>query len=118
MSTVLHELFTNALKSSPDNTDIYISIIESKRNILLIIQNEILEIKGGISGIPEKFEQKIFDPFFRLNHFFDERYFNEDLSLGVSLSLVKYYLQIFEANIFVKQLNHNIMCGILFKKYE
>jgi len=120
---IFKELLINAMKYSPDNSIIDIIIFDNKENILIGIINDILEFQGGITGIPEEYENQIFEPFVRLNHHFDERFINEDFILGTGLSMIKLYLQYFNGQIYLKEImdytresKKRILCGVTLPK--
>ena len=59
LTNVVHNLLDNALKYSPSDPDITITLREEKTNILLTVKD-----KGP--GIPIEFHKKIFEKFFRM----------------------------------------------------
>jgi signal transduction histidine kinase len=83
------ELFINALKFSPDNSVIHITWHRFQDNVRIIIMNPILPLGRGIEGIPPEIEYEVFEPFFKLNNIYDERFFDEDLGFGLGLSLLR-----------------------------
>ncbi|MCS7205452.1 MAG: hypothetical protein NZ853_07130 [Leptospiraceae bacterium] len=120
---IFKEIFINALKYSPENSFIDIILIDNKENILFGVVNDILEFMGGISGIPEEYETQVFEPMMRLNHFYDERFLEEEFTLGIGLTIVKLYLKYFDGHIYLKEIiDHNrdskkrILCGVTLVK--
>lgn len=83
----LRELLINALKFSPPNSKINILVYTKNNYFCIGVLNEIEQYEGGISGVPEKFSSQIFEPFSRLNHNYDERFFAVDFGLGIGLHL-------------------------------
>jgi two-component system, OmpR family, phosphate regulon sensor histidine kinase PhoR len=61
ITSVIYNLLDNALKYSPDNPKISITLIEQRNSIELMVQD------NGI-GIPAEYKEKIFDKFFRVPH--------------------------------------------------
>lgn len=123
LKLIFKEILINAFKYSPDNSTIDVIMFNDKNKILIGFLNDILEFKGGITGIPEEFENQIFEPFVRLNHHYDERFLHEDFSLGTGLSIIKLYLQYFQGQIFIKEIidysnepKKRILCEITLKK--
>ncbi len=104
LKLIFKEILINAFKYSPENSTIDIILFNDKNKILIGFLNDILEFKGGITGIPVEYENHIFEPFVRLNHYYDERFLNEDFSLGTGLSIVKLYLQYFQGQIYLKEI--------------
>ncbi|GIX41164.1 MAG: hypothetical protein KatS3mg129_0897 [Leptospiraceae bacterium] len=120
---ILKEIFINAFKYSPEKSNIDLVIFDQNDKIIIAILNDILEFKGGITGIPEEYENQIFEPFVRLNHHFDERFLHEDFSLGTGLTIIKLYLQYFQGQIYLKEImdytrepKKRIMCGVILQK--
>ena len=85
----IKELLTNAFKYSPEKSIIYISIMHIENDVTVVITNPILPTPGGVSGIPKELEHKIFEPFFKINNIYDDRFFQEDLGFGVGLAVVQ-----------------------------
>lgn len=83
------ELLTNAFKYSPEKSIIYVSIMNIENNVTIVITNPILQTPGGVSGIPKELEHRIFEPFFKINNIYDDRFFEEDLGFGVGLAVVQ-----------------------------
>lgn len=85
----IKELLTNAFKYSPEECTIYLSVMHTPDDITIVITNPILPTPGGVSGIPKELEHKIFEPFFKINNIYDDRFFEEDLGFGVGLAVVQ-----------------------------
>jgi len=123
LSLIFKEILINAFKYSPEGTYIDIVVFDNPNSIIVAFLNDVLEFKGGITGIPEEYEYQIFEPFVRLNHHFDERFINEDFGLGTGLTLIKLYLQYFGGHIYLKEVmdytrepKKRILCGVLLQK--
>ncbi|PJZ68127.1 hypothetical protein CH373_17930 [Leptospira perolatii] len=85
----VNELMVNAVKFSPNYSRIQIDAFRSKRSLCVQVTNEILFIEGGISGIPEEYIFKVFEPFIMLNSIFDERFLGIEFGLGIGLNLIQ-----------------------------
>lgn len=105
ISLAIKELLINAYKYSPDKSRIYITRGFSSDGFSLIIMNSILEVSLGIKGIPTEYENEIFEPFFRLNKIYDERFFKEEMGFGIGLSVIQKGVQQLGGNIFVYETN-------------
>ena len=100
----IKELLTNAFKYSPEKSIIYISIMHIENDVTVVITNPILPTPGGVSGIPKELEHKIFEPFFKINNIYDDRFFQEDLGFGVGLAVVQKVLLVLGVKfMFMKQ---------------
>lgn len=89
LSMVLREFLMNAFKYSPPNTKVHIAVFKARNSLSLLVLNDIQVVQGGISGIPEEYQNEVFEPFVRLNNLFDERYFGEEFSMGTGLSIIQ-----------------------------
>lgn len=89
LALTLRELLTNAFKYSPDETRINLGLHRSGNSVSLLIVNDIQEYRGGITGMPEESQQEVFEPFFRLNNAFDDRFQEEEFGMGVGLTVVQ-----------------------------
>ncbi|MCE9500670.1 MAG: hypothetical protein K8R21_09245, partial [Leptospira sp.] len=76
----IRELLTNAFK--------FIQFVNIDIFSILII-NEIEDMPLGISGIPDDCENEIFEPYHRLNHTYDERFYDEEVGMGIGLTVVR-----------------------------
>lgn len=104
LSLCLRELLINAFKFSPEASTVDIVRFESSRVVLIGVLNDILSMGGGISGIPEGYENQIFEPFYKLNNVYDERFFDEDFSMGTGLTIVQGTMQQMGGRIFLHQI--------------
>jgi len=89
LNMVIREFLMNAFKYSPPETKVHIAVFKAKNSLSVVVMNDIQKIEGGISGVPEEFQNEVFEPFVRLNNVFDERYFGEEFSMGTGLSIVQ-----------------------------
>ncbi len=83
------ELLINAYKYSPDNSRIMILKGYSENGLSILIINSVLNVAKGIKGIPREYENQVFEPFFRINKIYDERFYLEELGFGVGLSILQ-----------------------------
>ncbi|GGX11125.1 hypothetical protein GCM10007384_11130 [Aquimarina muelleri] len=91
--TILMNLVSNAIKYSPKNTDIHITIEESKQFFSLQIQDQ------GI-GIPKDEQEKLFERFFRAKNAQNIQ------GTGLGLNIVKQYVDLMDGTIdFVSEIN-------------
>ncbi len=86
----IRELLINALKFSPQDSKIHILVHSKDDHFCIDILNDIEAYGGGISGIPEQFSSLVFEPFSKLNHNYDERFFAVDFGLGIGLNLASH----------------------------
>lgn len=89
---VVQELLVNAFKYSPGNTKIHVSVYRTGNSVSISILNDVLTMRGAVTGIPEDFESQIFEPFFKLNNTYDERYHDEKWSMGTGLTICQHYI--------------------------
>jgi len=97
----LRELLLNALKYSPENSTVSISAKQAFGHISISILNEEIVTTGVLSGIPKSLEEKVFEPFFRVNNTFNEKYGQFSLGLGIGLTFVKNALNRINSKIFI-----------------
>lgn len=85
----LTEIMINAFQFSPENTFVHLSKYKTENSYSIILLNDILPMEGAVSGVPEEYEQEIFEPFVKLNNIYDERYQDRSFGLGVGLSVIQ-----------------------------
>ncbi|MCB1157332.1 MAG: hypothetical protein KDK45_07500, partial [Leptospiraceae bacterium] len=83
------ELLTNALKYSPEKSKIQFRQFLSPEGLSITILNSLQKITIGIQGVPSEAEFSVFEPFYKLNNMYDERYFREELGFGIGLTIIK-----------------------------
>ncbi|EPG75768.1 GHKL domain protein [Leptospira fainei serovar Hurstbridge str. BUT 6] len=83
------EILVNAMKFSPDNSEIVVSFVKSDDNCSLLFKNDVSSFIEGGSGIPDEYYYKVFEPFFRLNNLYDERFYSNELGMGIGLNVVR-----------------------------
>ncbi|EQA37958.1 GHKL domain protein [Leptospira inadai serovar Lyme str. 10] len=99
------ELMVNAMKFSPENSKIHILLYSNRSYISLIVMNDISIGETGISGIPEEYYFKVFEPFFRLNHIYDERFHTLDFGFGIGLNLTQNLARQSDCKVSIYELN-------------
>ena len=82
VETVLHNLVDNACQHTPKNSDVHIRWEQEKNQVLL-------KVRDTGEGIPEKYQQRVFERFFRI----DPARSRAKGGTGVGLSLVKQALE-------------------------
>lgn len=80
---IVKELLLNAVKYSPENKSIIIMFGNEENNVYISFLNE---IKKNESGIPTEYENIIFEPFFRIVKYVQEKYLTLDYGLGLTLA--------------------------------
>ncbi len=84
----MKELLINACKFSEYSSNIYLIFTVEGNNFSMYFLNSSLTVTVDdkkIQGIPREYEKLIFEPFFRLTKFVDERYDSLDFGLGLTL---------------------------------
>lgn len=82
LAQVLTNFITNAIKYSPDPSDILIRVVKSDGSIIFSVTDK------GI-GIPENMQKKVFDRFFRIDHKQSVTYPGIGLGLYISAEIVR-----------------------------
>lgn len=86
---ILGELLLNAFKYSPAGSQIRIIHCSTEKLVSFMVVNEVETMHGGITGLPAEYRKKIFEPFFRLNNTWDDRFNNQRFGLGIGLTLAE-----------------------------
>ncbi|MDZ7344603.1 MAG: cell wall metabolism sensor histidine kinase WalK [candidate division KSB1 bacterium] len=108
LEQVILNLFSNAVKYSPENTAIEIRLKELENDVLV-------EVEDNGYGISEKSLPRIFDKFYRVT---DNEKVRETTGTGLGLSLVKEIVEIHEGNITVSsKLNEGSTFAFTVPKY-
>lgn len=100
----VRELLINAFKYSPEGSTIDIIRFESPRVVLVGLLNDILSMGGGVTGIPDGYENQIYEPFYKLNNVYDERFSDEDFSMGTGLTIVQGAMQQMGGRVFLREI--------------
>ncbi len=85
----VREMLTNAFKYSPPASQIDITTYRSSNKVSLVFVNDVLETEGRECGIPQTMENMVFEPFYRLDNTYDERFRAEELGMGIGLTVVQ-----------------------------
>jgi len=85
----VRELLTNAFKYSPPGSQVDVTTYRSSNKVSLVFVNDVLETEGRECGIPHSMENVVFEPFFRLDNTYDERFRAEELGMGIGLTVVQ-----------------------------
>lgn len=93
ITEILSELLLNAYKFSPDVSRVRMLTHDAREYVSLMVVNEIEKRQSGIFGIPPEYEERIFEPFFRMNNTWDDRFRDEKFGLGCGLTLAEHAAQ-------------------------
>lgn len=99
LELIWSEVLLNAYKFAPANSRIDAIAFLSETHLVLALTNCVEPMGGGVTGIPKEYETKIFDPFFRLNNTWDDRFQGEPFGLGVGLTLSRRWAFLFGASL-------------------
>lgn len=102
---IIGELLLNAFKYSPAESTVSVMCYETAESICLAVLNDIEQMGGGVTGIPVEREEKLFEPFYRLNNTWDDRYQEQKLGLGVGLTLAENAAQQLRSRVYVYEID-------------
>ncbi len=108
ISTGFRELCINAMKYSQDFDIIYVLTRRMEDHLEIKVLNPAYEYNKGEVGICGKYENLVFEPFFRMSKIIDERYMKEDLSYGLGLPVVKKIVEQHNGSIFIYTLDNHM----------
>ncbi|PJZ84315.1 sensor histidine kinase [Leptospira harrisiae] len=108
LQTAIRELLINAMKYGPESSSIYILFMKAGEKLSLKILNAPMD--PSIQQIDFKKSEEIilFQPFYRVNKYVDERFSKEEFGLGLGLPIVKKILEDMNAKIYFNLLDSNI----------
>lgn len=112
LELAIRELLTNAFKYSPENSTINISKAVSPEGLAVVVMNDVMDVTRGIAGVPPELENEIFEPFFKINNVYDERFFEEELGLGIGLSYIQYAMSSIGGKVFVHEIMDHVSMPI------
>jgi signal transduction histidine kinase len=116
LSMAIRELLTNAFKYSSEKTELHISCFKHDDGVSFIIMNSILPVQNGITGIPPELEYEIFEPFFKINHNYDERFYREEIGFGIGLSVIKHSITKIGGDIHLREIMDHVTSATPTKK--
>ncbi|WP_244936801.1 sensor histidine kinase [Leptospira brenneri] len=108
LRTAIRELLINAMKYGPDNSSIYILFMKAGDKLSLKILNAPMDPSIHQFDFKKSEEIILFQPFYRVNRYVDERYSKEEFGLGLGLPIVKKILEDMNAKIYFNVLDSNI----------
>ncbi len=97
----IRETMTNAFKFSPDESVIRIKFNRTSDSFSILILNRITPMTRGVTGIPLNMENKVFEPFFKLNNIHDDRFQNEMFGMGTGLTVIQGALNQLSGKIYI-----------------
>ncbi|MGE8721775.1 ATP-binding protein [Leptospira terpstrae] len=108
LSYVIREIFLNAIKYSKEKDVIYLIFFHKENFLELKVINPAYQNNDGTSGIPEKFESFVFEPFFRISSVVDDSYAKfEQFRFGLGLPLVKKIMDQHQSNVQIYNIENN-----------
>ncbi|MCG6151854.1 sensor histidine kinase [Leptospira bandrabouensis] len=108
ISYAIREVLINAIKYSKDQDIIYLLFFQKENFLELKVINPAYQNDDGSSGIPEKFESLVFEPFFRISSVVDDSYAKfEQFRFGLGLPLVKKIMDQHLANVQIYNIENN-----------
>ncbi|MEM7184150.1 MAG: response regulator [Spirochaetota bacterium] len=84
LKTVFQELFINAMKFSVANSKIFCMIEFANGHLQISVINEPSKDIQGRVGIPDEYQNLVFEPFFRLSTYINDGYKTLDYGLGLT----------------------------------
>ncbi|TGN19262.1 sensor histidine kinase [Leptospira idonii] len=106
--SVIRELFTNAMKYSPERSSIIVLFLKNQTHFILKVINSTNDPHIHNLDFKHSEENILFEPFYRLNRAVDERYDEEEFGLGLGLSVVRKILEDMKGNIHISLLPSNL----------
>lgn len=108
LSYVIREVLINAIKYSKEKDIIYLIFFQKENFLELKVINPAYQNDDGSTGIPEKFESFVFEPFFRISSVVDDSYAKfEHFRFGLGLPLVKKIMDQHQANVQIYNIENN-----------
>ncbi|MEM7183442.1 MAG: ATP-binding protein [Spirochaetota bacterium] len=108
LDLAFREVLVNACKYSPENSTINIYSYVRESYISILFMNSILQYTRGVSGVPMEMEHEVFEPFFRINNVYDERFLSEEFGLGLGLTIVRDGIHKLGGRIYLYEVNDNV----------
>ncbi len=104
VTEICAELLLNAFKYSPPKTKVRIMSYVTPEVCSLVVVSEIETMRGGTTGIPVNAEKRVFEPFFRLNNTWDDRFRDQKYGLGIGLTLAEHAAEQCGARLYLYQI--------------
>ncbi|MBM9545395.1 sensor histidine kinase [Leptospira sp. 201903074] len=108
LQTAIRELLINAMKYGPESSSIYILFMKAGEKLSLKILNAPMDHSIQQINFKKSEEIILFQPFYRVNKYVDERFSKEEFGLGLGLPIVKKILEDMNAKIYFNVLDSNI----------
>ncbi len=70
----------------------------------IVVVSEIESMRGGVTGVPPAYEKRVFEPFFRLNNTWDDRFRDQKYGLGIGLTLAEHAAEQCGARLYLYQI--------------
>ncbi|TGN19979.1 ATP-binding protein [Leptospira idonii] len=102
------EILINAMKYSPENSSIIVLLIRSGDKFSIKVLNPPIDPNIKQFDFKKSEEIVLFQPFYRVSKFVDERYPKEEFGLGLGLSVVKKLMEDMEAKIYMNVIHSNL----------
>lgn len=117
LKKALKELLLNAMKFSVDESDVIVLVDLIDDGFSISIMNTPSKDQKGRVGIPDEYQNIVFEPFFRLSAYVNEKY--ETLDYGLGLTMVDKVISKLNGKITISNiLFHDISSGEPSKKLE
>nr|WP_039948274.1 ATP-binding protein [Leptospira fainei] len=101
---IIREVLINALKYSPEQSNIMVLVLKIGNEIQLKVIND----PPFLGYLQEFHEDLVFEPFYRGLKFMDERYDQEEFGMGLGLSVVKKLVELHGGKVHLQTINLNL----------
>lgn len=101
---IIAELLLNAYKYSPAKSKVRLMCYVTPEIYSVVVVSEIETMRGGVTGVPAAFEKRVFEPFFRLNNTWDDRFREQKYGLGIGLTLAEHAAEQCGARLYLYQI--------------
>jgi signal transduction histidine kinase len=101
---IIAELLLNAFKYSPAKSKVRLMCYVTPEIYSIVVVSEIETMRGGVTGVPAAFEKRVFEPFFRLNNTWDDRFREQKYGLGIGLTLAEHAAEQCGARLYLYQI--------------
>ncbi|MDF3820474.1 ATP-binding protein [Leptospira sp. 96542] len=107
----IRELFINAMKYAPDGASIYVLFLRTGDTISVKFLNPPMDASINQFDFTKSEESVLFQPFYRVNKYVDERFLKEEFGLGLGLPVVKKLLEDMGAKVYFQVGKSNLYGG-------